>query len=617
MSWQPPFLGALLAAVIVLLVSERVRLDVVALGLIVVLAVSGILTPAEAVAGFGDTVVLLIAALFVIGDSLQATGVARAVGDWIRRRAGGGERRLMVLVAGAAAALSAFMSSTGAVAVFIPIVFRLADRSGVAPSRLLLPLAYGALAGGTLTLIGTPPNLVVSTQLEQSGYAPFGFFSFTPAGLAVLSVTLLYLVVYGQKRLPDRRTGAPVEGETTIERLSREFGVRDRVRVLRVGHGSPLAGLTLGGAELRSRTGHYVLAIERRDRLGRRYAVPGRPGTILREGDALLALADEGSHRASGPEPTLSTAELGLRVSGEDDLDRVILQELGVVPAAVLPDSSLIGRTLAESAFRERYGLWVLAVRRGDELLRDDLADTKLAFGDRLLLGGRWAQIDRIRQEMGDLALLRLPREHADAAPSYRKAWLAVGLVVLMLSTMTLGLLPAVIAVLLTAVLMVLGGCLDMRRAYAAINWESIVLIAGMLPMAHALEKTGTLALIVDELVGAAGPLGPRAFMAGLFVLTAFFSQFISNTATTVLVAPIAVGAAGALGVSPRPLLMIVAIAASAAFVTPVASPVNTLVLGPGGYRFRDFVKLGLPLIVLTLVTSLVVVPWLYPLEGG
>ena len=278
------------------------------------------------------------------------------------------------------------------------------------------------------------------------------------------------------------------------------------------------------------------------------------------------------------------------------------------------PRSKLIGSTLGEIRFRERYGLTVLGILRLGQPIKDDLINIVLAFGDSLLVGGGWRQIDMLQSERNDFLVLTIPQEMSEVAPERAKAPWALAIVGGMLALMTFNLVPSVAAVLLAALAMVLAGCLTMKDAYNSINWQSLVLIAGMLPMAQAMDKTGGVKLIVNQ-VAVLGDIGPLALMVGLFVITSFLSQVISNTATAVLVAPIALGSAKILGVSPYPLLMTVAIAASTAFATPVASPVNTLVLGPGGYRFNDFLKVGLPLIVLSMIVTLLAVPVIFPLK--
>jgi len=602
------FVLALLLITIVLFVSDRLRLDVIAVMVILALSLSGILTPAEAVAGFGNTVVLLIAGLFVVGEGLFRTGIAFALGNWMSRVAGTGETRLLVLLMLVVAGLSAFMSSTGAVAIFIPVALNLAARAGINPSRLLLPMAYASLIGGMLTLIGTPPNLVVSTQLNQYGLAPFNFFSFTPIGLLVLAVGVVYLLTIGQRLLPTGR-GAQQAGQRrlSIEDLIHAYHQEDRLHGLRIPAHAVLRGQTVAEALLRSRYGVTVLGLERRHR-GHLNLTPALAGSRYREDDLLYVMGRPLDIQRLAEAEGLERARLDAHQLQQ------AAQEFGLVEVLVGPRSPLVNRTLKEARFRDNYNLNVLGLLRRGETVDDTLNEIRLAPGDCLLLGGGWRQIRQLQQSQDDFLVLSLPRELDEIAPNRRHAPRALLILAGLLVVMGLNLLPAVSAVLLAALAMVLAGCLSMNRAYGAINWQSLVLIAGMLPMATALEKTGAVTLIVDGLVGSIGALGPTALMAGLFLLTSVFSQFISNTATTVLVAPIAIGAAQGLALSPYPFMMTVAIAASTAFATPVASPVNTLVLGPGGYRFNDFVKVGVPLQCLSLIVTLLAVPVFFPL---
>ena len=602
------FVLALLLITIVLFVSDRLRLDVIAVMVILTLALSGILTPAEAVAGFGNTVVLLIAGLFVVGEGLFRTGIAFALGNWMSHVAGTGETRLLVLMMLVVAGLSAFMSSTGAVAIFIPVALNLANRAGISPSRLLMPMAFASLIGGMLTLIGTPPNLVVSTQLGQHGLAPFNFFSFTPIGLLVLAVGMVYLVSVGQRLLPARRGEQQAEQRRlSIEDLIHAYHQEDRLHGLRIPRHADLCGQTVAEALLRSRYGVTILGLERRHQ-GHRSLSPALAGSRYREGDLLYAMG-----RPVDIQRLAETEGLERATLDAEQLQQAA-QEFGLVEVLVGPRSPLISRTLKEARFRDNYNLNVLGLLRRGETLDDTLNEIQLAPGDCLLMGGGWRQIRQLQQSQDDFLVLSLPRELDEIAPNRQHAPRALMILAGLLVVMGLNLLPAVTAVLLAALAMVLSGCLGMNRAYGAINWQSLVLIAGMLPMATALEKTGAVTLIVDALVGSIGAMGPTALMAGLFLLTSVFSQFISNTATTVLVAPIAIGAAQGLDFSPYPFMMTVAIAASTAFATPVASPVNTLVLGPGGYRFNDFVRVGVPLQVLALIVTLLAVPVLFPL---
>jgi di/tricarboxylate transporter len=337
--------------------------------------------------------------------------------------------------------------------------------------------------------------------------------------------------------------------------------------------------------------------------------IPAGTHTELKVGDIIFVV-----DTAAELDRMLQTERLE-HLAVESEHGRIAAQEVGVAEVLLTPRSTIIGRTLSKIRFRERYGLTVLGILRNGKPLEGNLVQTKLLFGDSVLVGGGWRQIELLQAEHENFLVLNLPREMDEIAPNRRKAPWALGIMGGMLVLMAFKLMPSVSAVLLAALAMVFAGCVSMKNAYDSINWESLVLIAGMLPMATALEKTGGIQLIVSGLVGSLGELGPIMLMAGLFLLTSIFSQFISNTATTVLVAPIAMGAATNMGISPYPLLMTVAIAASTAFSTPVASPVNTLVLGPGGYKFNDFAKLGVPLQLLVMALTLLAVPMLFPLK--
>jgi di/tricarboxylate transporter len=608
MTGEMLFVFALLAVTIALFLSDKLRLDVIAVLVVLTLMLSGLLTPAEALAGFADPVVIMIAGLFVLGEGLLRTGVAHGIGQWVTRTAGDGEGRLIALLMLAVALLSAFMSSTGAVAIFIPVVLSLCARTGMAPSRLLMPIAFASLIGGMLTLIGTPPNLIVSGELRRSGLEPFAFFDFAPIGLVVLAIAVGYILATSRRMLPgaDPARAAP-QNRLSLRDLAGAYGLTGRLHRLRVRPDSAVSGRSLAEARLRSRYGVVVVAVERQ--AGRSAAFePALAQTVMTPGAALYAVAaPEAAQRAA--------AEEGLTIEPMDAAaERSLAEELGVVEIVVPPRSALAGKTVVESRFRERHRLTALAMTRRGSADADNVADRPLEPGDTVLMSGAWRHIRRAAAERDEFLVSTLPAEIEEVAPNRPRAPVAVLIVLAMLTIMTFGLLPNVAAVLLAALAMVLARCVSMSEAYGAINWESLVLIAGMLPMATALDRTGGITLIVDGLVDSLGAMGPIAMMTGLFVLTSVLSQFISNTATTVLMAPIALGSAAELGVSPYPLLMTVALAASTAFSTPVASPVNTLVLGPGGYRFMDFVKLGVPLQLLAMAVTLLLVPLVFPL---
>ncbi len=602
MSADAVYVLCVLLATIGLFVSDRVRLDVVALLATLALFLGGQISADQAVAGLGDSVVVLIAALFVVGEALYRTGVAHAVGRLLVRYAGSGESRLIALMMLAVAFLSAFMSSTGAVAVFIPIALGLAASTGVPRERLLMPLAVGAMIGGMLTLIGTPPNLVVTGELSRAGLEPFEFFDFTPIGLAVLVVGIAWMALVGGRLVRPQPEGEERSLRPTIPELVAAHEMTGEVLPFAVDSASPLAGRSLREADIFRRHGVTVAAI----RTGGRFRTAW-PDMRPAPGDLLLATGEAAALERFRRDEALSALPL------TPDLTQAADADLGVVEVLVSPQSRAVGRTLVEADFRGAYGLFVHAVRRRGERVRSAPAALRLQGGDVLLMSGTWNAIRRLDRDRPNLFVLRLPSEADEAAPARSRAPTALAVTALMMALLAFNIVPSVIAVLLAALAMVVGGCLDMNAAYRSINWQSVVLIAFMLPMATALDGSGALDLGVQALVDATGDLGPMALLAALFVLTSLLSQVISNTATTVLVAPVALAAGQQVGVAPEPLLMGVAIAASTAFSTPVASPVNTLVLGPRRYRYMDFVKVAVPLQLLALALALVLVPLLFP----
>lgn len=592
----------ILAATIVLFASDRLRLDLIALFALLALLLTGILTPGEALAGFADPVVIMIAGLFVVGGAIFETGVADAAGRWLGRFAGTGPKRLLVVVMLATAILSAFLSSTGTVAVMLPVVVSLARRAEVAPSKLLLPMAFASLLGGMLTLIGTPPNLVVSNVLRAEGMAPFNFFAFTPVGLVMLVLGIVFMAVVGQRLLPEWKTAPSVEGSSVPQsELINAYKLREGVLELRVLPTSELVGQTLRDTALRSRYGVNVLTLTTPTRHGP-HPRRAEPDSLLRSGDRLLVQGEQ---------------RLVERLAKEQDVlisswRSALPETLHLAEILVPPRSKLLGKSLRELRFRERYRVSVLAEKRGGEVFAVRASDVPLRVGDTLLVAGGRKALNELKRRTRDIIMVSEPDDLHEKPLSRRAPWV-LAILGGMLALMTFGIVANVTAVLLAAVLMVAVRALSMDAAYRHINWESVVLIAAMLPLATALAKTGALALIVTGLLTSLGEASPTLVLLTLFALTSLLSQVISNTATTVLVAPVAFQLALNLGLSPYPLLMTVAVAASTAFATPVASPVNALVINPGSYRFGDFLKVGVLLQVLILGATLLVVPLVFP----
>jgi len=594
----------LLGATILLFLSDRIRMDLVALLVVVCLALSGIITPAEAVSGFGEPVVVMIAALFVVGEGLLRTGIAAATGSWLMQMGGHSETRLLLFLLPVVALLSAFMSSTGAVALLLPVVLSLSRRAQLAPGRLLMPLAFAALIGGMLTLIGTPPNLIVSSQMHSSGLEPFGFFDFTPLGLAILIAGMIYLMLPARRLLPNQSSEG-LQTRSGISSLYDRYNLSCQLHRLEVLPGSPLAQKTPAEAMLRSEYEVTVIAISRSGGW-LSSLIPVLANTRMQYRDQLLVYAERACI-----DQLCAEQSLRCRDCSAADIRR-LEQNTGLAEVLLPPESVLCGQTLKQMRLRERLGLSVIGIRRNRELMSFHFASTTLAPGDTLLLAGSWERIRSLSQSR-ELVALNVPPELEEAPTHGSRAPLALAILTTMLLSMTTGWLDNLSAILLAAVAMILSGCVNLKEAYRSLNATSLILIAGMLPMALAMERSGALDFLVQHLVSLIGDSSPLVLCASLFLLTSVLSQFISNTATTVLVAPVALSTAQLLGVNPEPVMISVAIAASTAFATPIASPVNTLVVTPGNYRFSDFARVGIPLQLIALVLTLLLTPLLFP----
>jgi di/tricarboxylate transporter len=514
----------------------------------------------------------------------------------------------------------------------LPVVVGLAWERGIPPSRLLIPLAVASLLGGMLTLIGTPPNIVVSNHLAAMGREPFHFFTFTPVGLVMLVIGIAFMVLVGHRLLPERPPpgGEPALPTTSVTALTEAYGLAGTLFRTRVRPESPIAGRSIEELQIRRRYGVNVVGIRRaRDRAGavdpgstgRPRLRPRAPLPGLRAGATELRATPPSTRFHPGDEVYLQglprsvagfVGAQGLDLLPDEDGEEVP-EGVGLVEVLLTPGSRLLGRTVEESGIREKYRVTVLSIRRMGEPLRDNMSTTTLRFGDTLLVKGAWDRIQLLQRERGDFVVTGIPSEMERAVRPFERAPVAVGILVVMMTLMAFNIVAPVLAVLAAATAMVVAGCVGGEEAYRSINWQSVVLIAAVLPIATALETTGGMALIVDGMGGVLGRAGPLALLAILFILTSALSQVISNTATAVLLAPIAFQLAVNLGARPEPFLMAIAVAASTAFATPIASPVNTLVLGPGGYRFGDFFRIGIALQVLLLAATLLVVPLLFP----
>ncbi len=600
---------SMLVGAIFLFITNKVRMDVVALLIIILFVVSGTLTLPQALAGFSDPNVILIAALFVVGEGLVRTGIAYQVGDALVKVAGSSETRMLVLLMVAVATLGAVMSSTGVVAIFIPVVLSVANRMGIPPGRLMMPLGFAGLISGMMTLVATPPNMVVNSELMRHDIHGFGFFSFTPMGVIILVMGILYMLLMRTSLVRDEEEGKHKQsGRSTMRDLIRDYRLAGRARRLALRPDSPLIGQTLDELQLRARYGANVIGVERWRKF-RRVMVTVSGVTEFQAKDVLLI--------------DMSDPEVDVReFCSEARLEPMILRgeyfsdqarEVGMAEVSLIPGSRLLGKSIREVAFRSHYGLNVVGIRRAGEALTGKLVDDALQMGDTLLVVGNWSLIRQLQTHHRDFLLLGLPAEVDEMAPARSQAIHALIALGVMIVLMVTDPVPNVIAALIACLLMGKFRCIDLESAYKSIHWPTLILIVGMLPFALALQQTGGVDLIVGALISAVGEMGPRVMLASLFVLCAVIGLFISNTATAVLMAPIALGTAQQMGISPYPFAMTIAIAASAAFMTPVSSPVNTLVLGPGNYRFVDFVRIGVPFTALVMVVSVIAIPWFFP----
>jgi di/tricarboxylate transporter len=779
MALQIALVLVILVLAVLLFVTERLRVDVVALLVLGSLTLTGLVTPAQALSGFSNPAVVTVWAVFILSGGLARTGVAGLIGHRILGLAGQGETRLLVVIMLTAGSMSAFMNNVGVAALLLPVVMDIARRTRLAPSRLLMPLAFGSLLGGLTTLIGTPPNILAADALREFGLRPFTLFDFTPVGLIIMLVGTAFMAVVGRRLLPTRDIARELEANNHLDRV---YALRERLFTLQIPPDSPLAGKTLADSRLGAVLGLNVVAVIRQ---GRPELAPG-PQTVLRPGDRLLveghpdrllerngrdlleieanqpglerlvsteievaevslsprsalmgqtlrqmefrrryrvnvlAIWRSGVSRRTNlqdiplqlgdtmlvqgpriqldmlrdaPDFLVSTAEvaevyrlherlMGVRVPADSNLAGVSLADsrladafgltvlgivrrgetrlmpdptetlqagdtllvegkqedlltlrglhslqiesetepalstlesdtVGLTEAVLSPHVPLAGQTLRQIRFREKYGLTVLAIWREGRAYRSNLRDMPLRFGDALLLYGRRDKLKLLGQEPDFIVL----REEAQETPLLQKAPLAAIIMGLVLLPVILGWLPIAIAAVVGATLMVMAGCLIMDEAYRAIEWKAVFLIAGMLPLGIAMEQSGAARFAATGMVAALGGLGPRVIMAGLFVLTSLATQVMPNPAVTVLMAPIAINTAADLSLSPYALMMVVAVAASASFLSPVAHPANVLIMGPGGYRFADYLKVGIPLTLVVLAVTLLVLPWFWPVS--
>ncbi|TVQ63765.1 MAG: SLC13 family permease [Phycisphaerales bacterium] len=600
----------LLLAAVVMFGLNKPRMDVVALLMMTALPFTGVITMSEALAGFSDSNIVLIAALFIIGEGLVRTGVARSVGDLIIAKTGKSQVRLIVLLMICVCGLGSLMSSTAVTAIFIPVALRIAFSSGTAAGQIMMPISFAALISGMMTLVATAPNLVISSELVRQGHEGFSFFAITPFGVPILVLGIAYML-FVRRWLPGAKEqdGAPAVRAPSLNNWIEEFDLAQREHRLRIPHGSPLVGKTIAELDLRGSAGVNILAVERARRFGRTMIQPTEQ-TLLQADDVLLIDLLERCPSVAAVQEKYALESMPLAGAYFNDRS----QEIGMAQVIVPDDSKLLGRTVVEAQLRSRAGLTVIGMRRGAEAMGKELVREPLRIGDTLLVVGPWKQIERIQVDDAGLVVIRMPIEVREVLPAPGKAPYALFALALTVALMVTGIVPNVQAALIGCLLMGATGCIGVESGYRAISWKTIVLIVGMLPFSLALQRTGGVDLAANAVHALTSGAGTHVVLATIFLLTAVLSMFMSNTATAVLLAPVAIGVAYQMEASPYPFAMIVALAASTAFVTPVSSPVNTLVVTPGNYKFGDFVRIGGPFALITMIVCVILVPLVLPL---
>ena len=610
----------------------RVRADIVALSALAALLVLGILTPAEALAGFSSPIVIMMIGLFVVGGAIMQTGLAKLTGNKLMALSRGNETVTFLLVMLVTSFIGAFVSNTGTVALMMPIIMSLAAGSGMQSSRFLMPLAFAGSLGGMLTLIGTPPNLVIDEVLTEAGFKPLAFFSFFPVGIIVIAIGIIVLMPLSKIFLSQKQNGKKKKNGKSLDDLVDEYQLLDNLHRYIVpskrtaaaidenGQIMDIVGKTLKDLSIQKKYGVSIIEIrnEKKSRLGLVKDVNqnmAKSSSTIAVHDTLYIMGDEEKIERFAQ-------DYDLRKMKDVKID---FYDLGLTEIVVMPTSNFAGLRIGDANLRKRFGINVLGVKRGGsssdgkvgkEYITDNLIATRLHVGDMLLVQGEWTNLAHLTADTTNWVVLDQPEKTADKVLLDYKAPVAAAIMLLMIAMMVFDFIPVapVTAVIIAGLLTVFAGCFrNVEAAYKTINWESIVLIAAMMPMSTALEKTGASALVSQGLVDSLGSMGPTALLAGIYFTTSLMTMFISNTATAVLMAPIALVAAQQVGVSPYSFLFAVTLGASMCFASPFSTPPNALVMKAGGYTFMDYVKVGLPLQIIIGVVMTFVLPLLFP----
>lgn len=590
--------------------------DIVALISMLSLFLTGILDSTETLSGFSNPTVIMIAALFIIGEGIAQTGWTALAGKKFVEWAGKSVPKLLVIITFGAGVLSGFVSNTGTVATLMPLTISSAWSIGTLPSKMLMPVAFGSNTGGLLTLTGTPPNIIASNALLEAGFEGFSFFEFALIGIPLMLIALVYFRYIGYKLLPENKTNnKPVNIESTLYNWIEAYKIHDEYFRLRVRSVSPLLNTKIEQWEFEKKYNVSILRIKRRHP----NVLKGIPqfiefpqsSTDFQYHDIITVKGE-----AKAINKLMITLRLGLLplepVTTDELKHNLINQEVGMAEVIVTPNSNLVGRKYKLVDYFKRYSIQLLAASRNNQPLQEKEINVKV--GDAFIVRGTWENIEALNEQNENLVIIGSPEGMAKNVESLSsKSYIALGALVLMIIFMVFKIVPGSIAALISAGIVLLTGCVPIAKAYKGISWTSVVMIAAMIPMGIALQKTGTAQLIANALVEYLGAIHPVLLLGGVFLLTTTFSQVINNSATAVLMAPIAILAATSLNLSPAPFMIVVAISASTAFLTPIGTTTNAMVMTAGGYKFMNYLKVGAPLLLLFFIITLILVPIIWP----
>jgi len=625
----------MIATIIILLVSAalfvsgRFRSDMVALCALLALLLCQILTPAEALAGFSNSTVIMMVGLFIVGGGIFQTGLAKMIGGQVIKLAGTSETRLFLLVMLVTALIGGFVSNTGTVALMLPIVVSMAAYAGTSSRRLLMPLAFASSMGGMMTLIGTPPNLIIQDTLntaKANGLVPetvqdISFFTFLPVGIITLAVGIIILMPLSKIFLtPKEKTGDKKKTGKSLKELVKEYGLSDNLFRVHINGPSSAIGKTIVDLNIYREYGVNVMELRRSAGQNKFVRTVNQqlasPTLVLQQGDVLYLSGDPEKVQQLAADYSFRLLDIHTdEIEGSSSNASLDFYDIGIAEILIMPSSSMINRTVIEAGFRSKFNVNVLGIRRKQEYLLHELGTERILNADVLLVQGAWKDIARLRNESDNWVVLGEPLQEAAKVTLDYKAPVAAAIMIAMIIMMAVDSIPVapVTSVLLAAILMVMTGCIrNVEAAYKTINWQTIVLFAAMLPMSTALEKTGVSGMIADFIISTFGSASPYVALGAVYAATSVMTIFISNTVTAVLMAPIALQCAIGIGVSPIPFLFAVTVAASMCFASPFSTPPNALVMPAGQYTFMDYVKVGLPLQVIMGVVMVFVLPLIF-----